>query len=145
MKKFLHNVAARFKSMRERRSETQYEVEWNENNVNVKWLTLENETGSLSFSWDSVISVDTFKRDHFSVDCICLTFQTDDGWIEVNKDMKGWNNFLDAVQAKLLGFPLREMWYTKVMLPAFNTNHSRLWERRTTEQPAASDARKTCA
>lgn len=71
MKKFLHNVAARFKSMREGRTETQYEVVWNENNINVKWLTLENETGSLSFLWESVISVDTcqrsFKSEPFSV------------------------------------------------------------------------------
>jgi hypothetical protein len=111
MKKFLHNFVARFKSMREGRTETQYEVVWNENKVHVQWLTLENEIGSLSFSWDSVLSVDTFKRDHFSADSICLALQTADGWIEVNEDMKGWNNFVEAVQTNLERFPSRDSWW----------------------------------
>jgi hypothetical protein len=140
MKKFLHNVAARFKSMREGRTETQYEVVWNENDVQVKWLTLENDTGSISFEWDSVLSVDTFKRDHFSVDYICLAFETADRRIEVNEDMKGWNNFLDAVQTNLAGFPPQEMWLNRVMFPAFETNHTKLWEQRTAEHACARDA-----
>ena len=129
MEKFLHNVAERIKSRREGRTSTEYRLSWDERNVNVEWLTLENETGSLTFSWDSVLAVDTFKRDFFTVDCICLAFETKDGWIEVNEDMKGWGDFLPAVASRLTGFPEQGKWWREVMLPPFATKHARLWTK----------------
>ena len=134
MKKFLHNVAERFKSMRQRRAGTEYEVVWDESDVRVQWLTMENETGSVSFPWESVSAVDTFKRDLLTVDCICLAFETPEGWIEVNEEMKGWGGFLEAVESSLRGFPSQEKWWRRVMIPAFETNHSRLWTKREGEQ-----------
>ena len=143
VKKYLHNAAERLKSMREGRRGTQYEIVWNERNIQVKWLTMENETGSISFLWDSVSAVDTFKRDLVYMDCICLAFQTDDGWIEVNEGMKGWGNkFLTAVESKLPGFPPQETWLDKVALPPFETNHSRLWNRKAAEQCAEAGRAK---
>jgi hypothetical protein len=62
---------------------------------------MENSTGSVSFAWDTVAAVDTFKRDLFSVDCICLAFETTEGWIEVNEDMQGWGDFLAMVESSL--------------------------------------------
>src|SRR5580658_3725667 len=100
MKKFLHNVAERIKRMRQGRTKTQYRVVWDQENVRVEWLTLENDSGSISFSWDKVLTVETFKRDLFSVDCICLAFETPNGWIEVNEDMKGWRDFLSEVETR---------------------------------------------
>jgi len=129
MKRFLHNVAERLKSMRDGRHSTVYELSWDQSGVDVRWLTLENETGSVSFPWSDVSTVDTFKRDYFTVDCICLAFETPDGWIEVNEDMKGWGAFLDAVEVRLPGFPPQEKWWRKVMLPAFETNQATLWTR----------------
>jgi len=120
--------------MRQGRSETQYEIVWDDRDVQVQWLTMENETGSASFPWDSVSAVDTFKRDCFAVDCICLAFETPKGWIEVNEDMKGWGGFLDALESSLPGFPPQKKWWRRVMLPAFETNHSRLWTRKQREQ-----------
>jgi hypothetical protein len=129
MKGFLHNVVERIKSRREGRTATEYRIIWNEENVRVEWLTLENDTGSLSFSWDSVLAVDTFKRDFFSVDCVCLAFETPDGWIEVNEEMQGWGDFLTAVESHLAGFPPQKNWWHDVVLPPFATNHARLWTK----------------
>ena len=139
MKKFLHNIAEWYKSMRERRRGTQSEIVWNDREVTVKWLTMESETRAVSFLWESISAVDTFKRDQLTVDCICLAFQTDDGWIEVNEDMKGWDCFLKEVELRLPGFPSREAWRGKVMLPPFKTNHANLWTRKTAEQAAEPD------
>jgi hypothetical protein len=129
MKKFLHDVAERIKSMREGRASTEYRISWDEKTVRVEWLTLENDTGSLSFSWDSVLAVDTFKRDFLTADCICLAFETNDGWIEVNEDMKGWSNFIPALESCLPGFPPQKIWLHDVALPAFATKHARLWTK----------------
>ena len=63
-----------------------YEIEWDEDPVRVKWTNGRNETGSVSFPWSDVSTVDTFKRDYFTVDCICLAFETPDGWFEVNEE-----------------------------------------------------------
>jgi hypothetical protein len=122
-------MAEHIKGRCQGRTETQYEIKWNQQEVKMEWLTMEHETGSLSFFWDSVLAVDTFKRDFFSVDCICLAFQTPDGWIEVNEQMKGWGEFLAMVESRLAGFPPFKIWWFEVMLPAFQTNHARLWTK----------------
>jgi hypothetical protein len=134
MKKFLHDVVERIKSRREGRTRTQYKLVWDKKLVRVEWLTMENDTGSVSFSWDTVLAVDTFKRDFFMVDCICLAFETPDGWIEVNEDMEGWGEFLTAVESRLDGFPSQHGWLRKVMVPAFEANHARLWTKRRQNQ-----------
>ena len=105
MKRFLHNVVERIKSLRDGRHDTVYELSWDDSAVGLHWRTMENETGSISFQWSSVSAVDTYKRDYFQVDCICLAFETPTGWIEVNEDMKGWGEFLKAVESSLDGFP----------------------------------------
>jgi hypothetical protein len=129
MKKFLHNVAERIKSMHQGRTETLYEIAWGEEAVKVKWLTMENVAGCVSFSWQEVLAVDTFKRDYFTVDCTCLAFQIPEGWIEVHEEMKGWADFLAAIESHLSGFPPKENWLRKVMIPAFEMNHARLWTK----------------
>ena len=128
MKRFLHNVAEFFKSLGND-VERPYEIVWDQESVCVKWINGRNETGSVSFLWKDVSTADTFKRDYLTVDCICLAFETPNGWIEVNEDMKGWCEFIDAAESKLQGFPPREKWWQKVMIPAFETNHATLWKR----------------
>lgn len=115
--------------MREGRTGTEYEVAYNDKEVIIKWLSMENETGSVSFLWDSVSCVNTFKRDHVNTDCICLTFETPDGCIEVNEEMKGWNTFIDVIGSYLSGFPPWKNWWTNVATPAFATNHMKLWTK----------------
>jgi len=134
VKKFVHNVAERIKSVRQGRHGTEYQILWDEKDVRVQWLTMENTEGSLSFSWEAVLAVDTFKRDLFTVDGVCLAFQTTKGWIEVNEDMKGWHDFLGAAERHLDSFPAVSSWLGKVTVPAFKTNHARLWQKHTGSQ-----------
>jgi hypothetical protein len=134
MKRFLHNVRERIESRRQGRTETVYEIVTDDAVCRVKWLTTENEAGECSFRWDAVISVKTFKRDQFTTDCICLAFETPDGWFEVNEDMKPFGPFLEAVERGLPGFPRQEEWRMRVMNPAFAPNERELWRRNKTEQ-----------
>jgi len=127
MRKILHNVVEGIRSRRQGRTTTEYEILWDNDTVLVNWLTLENETGSVSFLWDSILVVETFKRDQFMVDCICLAFEIQEGWIEVHENMKGWANFLEALEQRLSGFPKKENWMRKVAFPPFVTNQTRLW------------------
>jgi hypothetical protein len=131
MWKFLHNAAERIRSRRQGRTGTGWQIVWNDAAVQVKWLTLENDAGSVSFSWDSVLAVDTFKRDLFAVDCFYLAFQLPGGWMEVNEEMKGWADFLTTVGSRLPGFPPLESWLWKVSDPAFKSNRTRLWTKET--------------
>ena len=135
VKRFLHNVAERFKSVREGRHGTVQEISWDDSGAKVQWASVKNETGVLSFSWQSVLAVDAFKRDLSVVDCICLAFETPEGWIEVNEEMKGWDEFLSAVESSLPGFPPRKDWWRTVAIPAFETNHLRLWTEEERECP----------
>lgn len=80
------------------------------------------------------MTVRAFNRDQFSVDCICLAFETVDGWTEVNEDMKGFGGCLDAVEAALPGFPAKKDWWWEVMLPPFAPNERDLWKRENTDQ-----------
>jgi hypothetical protein len=134
MKRFLHNIHERIKSRRQGRTGTVYQVITDETGCQIKWLTMENETGEESFRWDAVTKVKTFKRDQYTVDCICLAFETPDGWFEVNEDMKPFGPFLHAVERSLPGFPPQKDWWREVMLPAFATNERELWERNKTKQ-----------
>jgi hypothetical protein len=127
MKAFLHDVAERIKNMRRGRTSTEYEIVWDPKGVRVQWLTVESKQGSVWFLWNSVSAIETFKRDFFSIDCICLAFETSEGWIEINEDMKGWHEFLRVVENRYAGFPELPSWYRKVMLPPFKANHTRLW------------------
>jgi hypothetical protein len=135
MKKFLHDIAERIKSMRQGRTRTQYRIVWEKEVARIDWLAMENSRGSVQFSWDEVLAVDAFKRDYFAVDCICLAFQTPDGWIETNEEMNGWSDFLSFTESRLPGFPPREVWWRNVAFPAFAPNHSRLW----TKTPGPAD------
>lgn len=120
------------------RTDTVYKVMSDDTGVRVNWLTMENEIGEVAFRWDDVKTVKTFKRDYFSVDCICLAFETPDGWIEVNEDMKPFGPFLDAVERALPGFPPQTDWWIQVMKPAFAPNERELWKRNKSEQNNAS-------
>ena len=139
MKGFLHNLRERINNRLQGRTETEYKISADEIGVRVTWLTMENETGEGSFRWDEVTIVKTFKRDYFSVDCICLAFETSKGWFEVNEDMKSFGAFLDAVESHLPGFPPQKDWWREVMLPAFATNEKELWKKKMEEQNNAME------
>jgi len=126
----MHNVCERIKSRRQGRTDTVYEVSTDDIGVSVRWLTMENEKGEIALRWDAVTTVATFKRDYFAVDCICLAFETPDGWFEVSEDMKPFGPFLEAVERHLPGFPPQKDWWNQVMLPPFAPNVRELWKRK---------------
>ncbi|MBM3860037.1 MAG: hypothetical protein FJ395_10345 [Verrucomicrobia bacterium] len=136
MNAFLHNIRERIKSRLEGRTRTVYEVSTDDTGVRIKWLTIENTTGEAGFRWDAVTTVRAFKRDYFPVDCICLAFETPNGWFEVNEDMKPFGPFLDAVERYLPGFPPQKDWWRQVMHPAFAPNERELWKREKNPFPA---------
>ena len=133
IKKFLRNTRERIKSRLQGRTDTVYHIATDANGCRIIWLTMGNETGEVSFRWDAVTMVRTFKRDQLAVDCICMAFETPDGWIEVNEDMKSFGPFLEAVERCLPGFPPQEQWWHQVMLPAFALNEKDLWKRNKSE------------
>jgi len=119
----------RLKSTREGRTSIRYDIVCTVDGVQLHWLTPENETGSLAFAWDTVSAVDVYKRDCLIVDCVCLAFETPDGWYELNEDMTGWDVLLDKLERQLREFPAPSEWWQKVVIPAFTASHLRLWTR----------------
>ena len=115
--------------MREGRTATEFEIVVDHENLTVHWRTIENKEGWDSFQWRSVLMVEAFKRDLWTVDCICLAFQTPEGWHEVNEGMKGWNELLMSIEKMLNGFPKFEEWFISTGFPPFATNRMTLWRR----------------
>jgi hypothetical protein len=129
VKKYLHNVAERNKSMREGRSGTEYEIICNDDQVRLNWLTLENKRGTDSFLWDSVLAINAYQEDLFAVDQICIELESKDHYFTLYENMKGWKEFLRVVEAKFPGFPSQDDWITTNMKPAFARNFTRLWTK----------------
>ena len=129
IKKHLKNIVERIRSRLEGRTETQYTITVDDTSVRLDWLTLENERCHLIFTWDKVRTVEAYKRDLFVVDCICLSFETSDRWVELNEDMDGWDDLITTAQKRLPKFPTHETWWETVALPAFETNHMTLWKK----------------
>lgn len=91
---------------------------------------MENAHGELDIAWSNIHSAKAFKRDLFTVDCICLQFTLADGKVfEVNEDMKGWREFLFALPSVLPGFPDPDSWHARVALPPFKVQMTDLWKR----------------
>ena len=79
--------------------------------------------------WSEVAKVSAYKRDLFTVDQICLLFETARGPLEVNDDMMGWTELLEALPDRLPGFPPVSSWFSGVAYPAFVENCRVLYER----------------
>jgi len=80
-------------------------------------------------SWKDIEKIHAFKRDLLTTDLICLAFEKSgtEEWYEINEEMSGYNDLLEALQNHLSGFAL--VWVLDTTLPAFATNHKVIWER----------------
>ncbi|HZE24707.1 MAG TPA: hypothetical protein VE054_11970 [Blattabacteriaceae bacterium] len=59
---------------------------------------------TVTFNWPEVTQVAVFKRDQFTVDCICMIFElANSETLEVNENMEGWNTLVKAVPIYLSG------------------------------------------
>lgn len=84
-----------------------------------------------SIAWSEVVRVVAFKRDLFTVDCICLAFATADGMTtEVNEEMEKWEALTEALPKHLPGSKLWSECFSQVAFPAFATNETVIFERK---------------
>ncbi len=91
-----------------------------------KWRTEQ----SVVIRWDEIQTVTVFKRDLFTVDCICLfAARNDDSGIELDEEMCGWQEFVDAMPTYLRGCMKWEDWFLALAFPAFATNTTQIYSR----------------
>lgn len=89
--------------------------------------TWSNRVRPASFAWNEVEEIETFKRDLFAYDEICLAFRVSDLWYEFWESDTGFNPLAKQMQGKFPSIP--EGWYGEVMRPPFVTNRRTLWKR----------------
>jgi hypothetical protein len=83
-----------------------------------------------SIGWSDMVRVVAFKRDLWTVDCICLAIQATDGTImEVNEEMEGWEALTDTIPKHLPGSKEWAEIFWQVAFPAFATNEMVIFER----------------
>jgi hypothetical protein len=89
----------------------------------------ENGRETYRFRWTDVSKVETYKRDLFSVDMICLDFAVDaDQRVYMTHDeMDGFSELSSRLTQY---FPsIASDWWNEVAVPAFATKHRILYER----------------
>ena len=80
---------------------------------------------SADFKWTDVRGIVAFKRDHMTVDLVCVAFELSNGLMrELDEDMVGYRELADQLPAK---FSLDPSWEERVVLPPFATNWTVLW------------------
>jgi hypothetical protein len=76
--------------------------------------------------WAEVHRATAFKRDLFTVDCICLLFaRLDDTGLELGEEMAGWRSFVAALPLHLPG--CHDDWFSTVAFPAFAPNPTEIY------------------
>ena len=130
VKSYLHRVHERYKSQRDGRKQTVYNLTHDANTMTVSLLTIENETGQDILQWRDVIRVEAFKRDLYVVDQICLLFIKTDGFgLEINEEMSGFGELVQYLPTYLPGCQTFGEWYLPVAIPAFELNLTVIYER----------------
>jgi len=83
---------------------------------------------AVSIPWNKISRILVFKRDLFTVDCICLLIATEDGpAYELNEEMKGWRSFIEALPEHIPGCKPWTDWFQSVAFPAFATNETEIY------------------
>ena len=83
------------------------------------------------FSWNSVTKIETYKRDMFTTDLICLDFfiESKNLTYPTNEEMQGFVKLRDQLSSH---FPsIGKDWLRQVTFPAFVLNRKVLYERAT--------------
>ena len=122
----------RFQSYREGRRDTLYTLTYDSVGAQLSWLTLENDRGQSSFSWEEVQSIFVYKRDLFVVDKVCAVFVlSSTETFEVDEEMVGWRPLIEHLPVQLPGTrPFADWWY-EVVMPPFAPNTRFIYERST--------------
>jgi hypothetical protein len=85
---------------------------------------------SKQLAWKEIAKVTAFKRDFFSVDCICLNLaKSDETNLEVREEMNGWKKFIEDLSNFLSGCKPPSEWVFQVSYPAFKPNVTEIFLR----------------
>ncbi|MCG3136999.1 MAG: hypothetical protein HJJLKODD_00840 [Phycisphaerae bacterium] len=98
---------------------------------------LKNGQCEIAIRWTDVHTIQTFKRDYFTYDMICLAFEIGKNeWIEIWESMVDFMKVTAKMHEEFSTIP--QGWYTVVMFPAFEPNCRILWRREFDNGPALS-------
>jgi len=81
---------------------------------------------SREIRWASVDVVIAFKRDHLTVDCLCIIVESDGIAIELDEGMAGFDPWLRSLEAQ---FSIAEEWRFDVLFPPFESNVTEIFRR----------------
>ncbi|HTB83348.1 MAG TPA: hypothetical protein VK742_06815 [Candidatus Sulfotelmatobacter sp.] len=80
--------------------------------------------------WNEIVQATAFKRDLFTVDCICLLIKNRDSKeLELNEDMKGWPEFIESLEKFLPKSKPFSEWLFQVASPAFEANPTEIFSK----------------
>jgi hypothetical protein len=97
------------------------------------------EEKSVRIVWDDIVRLTLYKADLFSVDLICLHIKLrDDREFEVDEDMIGWSDLIDALPRQLPGCKQWEQWFQDVAHLAFASNPTEIYRREIVADTATS-------
>ena len=90
---------------------------------------LDGHTELWTFRWTEVSRIETYKRDLWVVDSICLSFfiESRQLWYHVDDELSGFDVLCRALSSY---FPsVANDWWSTVAFPAFATNHTVLYDK----------------
>jgi hypothetical protein len=91
-------------------------------------ISIEDGRVIASVRWRSVLRIHTYKVDLTTTDCICLTFESNNGTAPVQVSEE-WAGFAELFAPLAAAFPtIPPEWYAEVMTPAFQANHRVLYD-----------------
>jgi hypothetical protein len=103
------------------------EIQCDENGLAI---TAENTNMSMrSLKWNDVKTIIAYKCDVYAFDLICLAFDTSDGTIKINEEMRGWSQLVERLPSLIPGAPPLSEWWERVAKPPFATCAMTLFKR----------------
>jgi len=83
------------------------------------------------FRLNEVVRIETYKRDIFSMDLVCLDFFVESRPLpcRTHEDMKGFPDLRGQMQRRFSSISGR--WFQRVASPPFAVNHTVLYEKKT--------------
>jgi hypothetical protein len=129
-KSYFDRLAERRSWPRTVRRRTVYTIFHNANALKLSWVGSVKDRGAMLIAWRDTVSIEAFKRDLYTVDLICLTFQLrNKKAVEINEEMDGWESLVATLPEYLPGCQTFEEWFTEVAFPAFKPNVTVIYRR----------------
>jgi hypothetical protein len=105
-------------------------VTYSISSVKVTLTNIDGDSNVKEITWADVIEAVAYKRDCFAVDLMCVALVGHGNVLEVNEQMKGWNELLDHLTDYLPGCRGKDKWYPEVMFPPLKENRTLIFSRR---------------